>query len=125
MKVYIDNQVYRVLDEFYDASMRKHITLDYQTIIEKIDRLEKALYDFADFAECFQRQPYRKDWQKAGYRQKIGVNPTISPTKEGKPKVQKCRKCKAKKLVKWQKSRKEIEYKTKPDNLTCVRGYRD
>ncbi len=67
MKVYIDNQVYRVLDEFYDASMRKHITLDYQTIIEKIDRLEKALYDFADFAECFQRQPYRKDWQKAGY----------------------------------------------------------
>lgn len=67
MKVYIDKQVYKVLDEFYEASMRLHITLDYATVIAKIDRLEDAMYQFAEFAECFQRQPYRKDWQNAGY----------------------------------------------------------
>ena len=48
MKVYIDKQVYQVLDEFYDASMRNHITLDYPTVIAKIDRLEQAMYDFAE-----------------------------------------------------------------------------
>ena len=67
MKVFIDNRVYQVLDEFYDASMRRHITLDYATVLAKIDRLEKAMYGFADFAECFHRQPYKRDWQDAGY----------------------------------------------------------
>ena len=69
MIVYIDEIVYNVLDEFYDASMRKHPSLDYQTVIAKIDRLEKALYDFADYAEMFHGGPYRRDWREAGYNQ--------------------------------------------------------
>ena len=48
MKIYIDKLVYKVLDEFYDASMKNHITLDYPTVVAKIDRLEQAMYDFAD-----------------------------------------------------------------------------
>lgn len=35
----------------------------------KIDRLEKALYDFADYAEMFHGEPYRRDWREAGYNQ--------------------------------------------------------
>ena len=69
MKVYIDKVVYQVLDEFYDASMRNHITLDYPTIIAKIDRLEQAMYDFASEADKVNHVPYRKDWQTAGYRE--------------------------------------------------------
>lgn len=71
MKVYIDKQVYRVLDEFYDASMKKHITLDYPTVLAKIDRLEQAMYDFASIAGKIHVLPYRKDWQAAGYYELI------------------------------------------------------
>lgn len=69
MKVYIGDLVYKELDDFYDASMKNHITLDYPIVSEKIDRLEKALYDFAPYAEILNNIPYRKDWQKAGYRE--------------------------------------------------------
>ena len=67
MIVYIDNLVYQVLDEFYDASMKAHVTLDYATVLAKIDRLEEAMYGFAASAEKMHREPYRKDWQAAGY----------------------------------------------------------
>lgn len=66
MKVYIDNKVYQVLDTFYEESMKKHVTLDLETVLAKIDRLEKAMYDFAAVAEIVQKKPYRKDWKAAG-----------------------------------------------------------
>ena len=67
MMVYIDKKVYAVLDSFYEVSMRTHITLDYATVVAKIDRLEKAMYDFASYAEIFHRPPYKREWQEAGY----------------------------------------------------------
>lgn len=67
MIVYVDDKVYDVLDHFYEVSMRKHITLDYQTVLNKIDRMEQAMHDFAEYAESFHRTPYRRDWQEAGY----------------------------------------------------------
>ena len=67
MKVYIDKQVYQVLDAFYDASMKKHITLDLPTVLAKIDRLEQAMYNFAPYAGKITNLPYRKDWQAKGY----------------------------------------------------------
>lgn len=67
MRVHIDRHVYQVLDEFYEASMRKHITLDLQTVLAKIDRLEQAMYEHAAIAGMAGKTPYRKDWQQAGY----------------------------------------------------------
>lgn len=67
--VHIDNWVYQVLDEFYDASMKKYITLDYPTVKAKIDRLEAAMYNFADKAESVHTEPYRRDWTAAGYKE--------------------------------------------------------
>ena len=59
--MYIDKMVYQVLDEFYDVSMKKHIALDYPTVVAKIDRLEKAMYDFADKAAMVvHAEPYRR-----------------------------------------------------------------
>ncbi len=69
MKVFIDKHVYQVLNDFYDESMKKHITLDYPTVLAKIDRLEHAMYDFAAIAGKMNIQPYRKDWQTAGYKE--------------------------------------------------------
>lgn len=67
MKVYIDNKVYEVLDNFYDVSMRNHISLDYPIVIAKINRLEKAMRDFAEYAEIFHINPYKREWQEAGF----------------------------------------------------------
>ena len=67
MRVYVDQQVYDVMEQFYDISMRIHPTLDYETVIAKIDRLEHALEDFANYAELLHKKPYRKDWRDAGY----------------------------------------------------------
>ena len=58
-----------MFDDFYDASMKKHLTLDLATVLAKIDRLEQAMYDFADKAEKVRTRPYRKDWQEAGYKE--------------------------------------------------------
>ena len=69
MIVYISDMVYKVLDEFYDASMKKYVTLDYNTVVAKIDRLEKAMYEFSSIAQKMHAKPYRKDWQIAGYRE--------------------------------------------------------
>ena len=67
MIVYIDQKVYDVLDRFYEVSMQNHVALNYQTVIAKIDRLEQAMNEFAEYAEVFHREPYRNDWRKAGY----------------------------------------------------------
>ena len=61
MRVYIDDIVYGVLDEFYDASMKKYITLDYPTVKAKIDRLEAAMYNFADKDMYQDKKQYYKD----------------------------------------------------------------
>lgn len=67
MKVYIDSRVYQVLQDFYDKSIDRHPALDYETVIRKTIRLEQAMYDFAEYAEIFHTQPYRKDWHLKGY----------------------------------------------------------
>ena len=67
MRIYIDNRVYDELDRFYTISMQIHASLDYDTVVAKIDRLEKALTEFADYAEIFHKHPYRHDWDQLGY----------------------------------------------------------
>ena len=67
--MHIDNLVYKVLDEFYTASMKKYITLDYPTVMAKIDRLEASMYDFANKVESVHVVPYRRDWREAGYNE--------------------------------------------------------
>ena len=67
MKVVIDSKVFAVLDDFYDKSMKAHTTLSLSECLNKMDRLEAAMLDFADYAEIFHTEPYRKDWQEAGF----------------------------------------------------------
>ena len=67
MIVYIDEIVYNVLDEFYDASMRKHPSLDYQTVIAKIDRLEKHCMISLIMPKCSMESPI----EEIGARQDI------------------------------------------------------
>lgn len=67
MRVYIDNRVYEVMQDFYDQSMDIHPSLDYETVVQKTIRLEKAMYNFAKHAFIFRKEPYRNDWREKGY----------------------------------------------------------
>ena len=67
MKVYIENQVVETLWDFYLKSLAIHPALDYPTIINKIDRLENALLDFATYAEVLHHEPYILGWKDKGY----------------------------------------------------------
>lgn len=67
MRVYIESRVYEVMRDFYDISIDLHPSLDYETVIRKIIRLEQAMYDFAKHARIFHKEPYRRDWKEKGY----------------------------------------------------------
>ncbi len=67
MKVYIDNHVIDVMWSFYEKSIQLHPALDYMTVINKIDRLEKAMLEFSAFADAFHKEPYLSRWRDAGY----------------------------------------------------------
>ena len=67
MKTYVDNHVFDVMWEFYEKSLELHPALDYATVINKINRLEKALYEFSAYADIFHREPYLPQWRDAGY----------------------------------------------------------
>ena len=67
MRVYIDHHVFDVMWDFYEKSLAKYPTLDYPTVIKKMNRLEKAMLDFAKYAEAFHHEPYKKSWQDKGY----------------------------------------------------------
>lgn len=67
MIVVIDQKVFDILNEFYTVSCRIHATLGIEECLAKIDRLEKAMRRFADYAEIFHKEPYRNDWRDLGY----------------------------------------------------------
>ena len=67
MRVVIDRKVYDVLKEFYTISCRIHLSLEYSTCIAKMKRLERAMFEFANYAEILHKEPYRNDWRELGY----------------------------------------------------------
>ncbi len=67
MKVVIDPKVYDTLKEFYVVSCRVHFSLEYSTCVAKMKRLERAMFDFSNYAEILHKTPYREDWRAMGY----------------------------------------------------------
>ena len=69
MKVVIEPRVYDVMYDFYALSCRIHLSLKLSTCLAKIERLERAMKMFADYAEVMHKQPYRNDWKELGYKE--------------------------------------------------------
>ena len=63
MRVVIDQKVYDVLKDFYTISCRINLSLEYSTCIAKMKRLERAMFEFANYAEILHKEPYRNDWR--------------------------------------------------------------
>ena len=45
MRIIIDEKVHQSIEDFYRAAMKKHITLSFQTVEDKKNRLYDAIED--------------------------------------------------------------------------------
>ena len=71
MRVFIDKEVHRQIESFYEAAMAHHITLDEATVIKKIDRLYDALESLGTYAEIYPIARLKSDWISKGYQEFI------------------------------------------------------
>lgn len=68
MRVIVRDKVYEALDEFYAASMKKHPTLDLQTVLDKEERLFNALQTLGETYYLYNEPRYILDWIRKGYK---------------------------------------------------------
>lgn len=71
MEVFIDNQVYQVLDEFYTNALLNHPTLDEITVMNKIYRLHRTLDLLGKYAPSLPIARLKAEWVIQGYREYI------------------------------------------------------
>lgn len=67
MKVLISPQVHRVIENFYEIALQKHITLDEVTAYNKMNRLYDALESLSRYARIHPKARLKKEWIKNGY----------------------------------------------------------
>lgn len=71
LAVYIDHQVHEKLEQFYEISMRLHITLDEATVICKLQRIYDALEKLGRYACSCPQARLLPEWIAAGYQEYI------------------------------------------------------
>lgn len=67
MRVIVQDRVYKALDQFYEASMENHPTLDLQTVLNKEDRLYTALQTLGENYYLYHEPRYILNWIRLGY----------------------------------------------------------
>ena len=67
MRVIVQEKVYQALNEFYVAAIKKHPTLDLQTVLNKEERLFNALQTLGDTYFLYHEPRYILDWIRKGY----------------------------------------------------------
>ena len=68
MRVIVRDKVYEALDEFYAVSMKRHPTLDLQTVLNKENRLFEALQSLGENYFLCREPRYILDWRRKGYK---------------------------------------------------------
>lgn len=71
MKVFIDKKVHLQIEEFYEAAIAHHITLDEATVLKKIDRLYDAMESLGTYANIYPIARLNADWISKGYQEFI------------------------------------------------------
>lgn len=71
MLVVIENQVHNVIEDFYEKSLLRHVTLDEETVRRKKKRLYDALEELGRFPYIYPLARYRHDWKSKNYREYI------------------------------------------------------
>lgn len=71
MRVIIDNEVHLAIEDFYRAAMVKHITLSFQTVEDKKNRLYDAIEDLRFNHRIYPKARLKQDWIDAGWQEFI------------------------------------------------------
>lgn len=71
MRIIIDNEVHLVIENFYRAAMSRHITLGYQTVEDKKNRLYDAIEDLRYNHRIYPKARLKQDWIDAGWQEFI------------------------------------------------------
>lgn len=67
MRVIVKDTVYQAVEAFYAAAMVKHPTLDIQTVLNKEERLYRALQTLGQTYYLWKESCYVLDWKRKGY----------------------------------------------------------
>lgn len=67
MRVIVRDKVYEALDDFYAASLKKHPSLDLQTVLDKEERMFQALQTLGEDYYLYHEPRYVLDWIQKGY----------------------------------------------------------
>lgn len=71
MRIIIDNEVHQSIENFYRAAMLNHITLSYQTVEDKKNRLYDAIEDLRYNHRIYSKARLKQDWIDAGWQEFI------------------------------------------------------
>lgn len=71
MKVFIDQEVYDSIEDFYRATLELHPSLDEVTVLKKINRLFESLEDLGKYPRVYAPARYKQSWIDLGYREFI------------------------------------------------------
>lgn len=67
MRVLVRDKVYDEVERFYVAAMENHPTLDLQTVLNKEERLFRALQRLGETYFLYGEPRYIQEWKDAGY----------------------------------------------------------
>lgn len=71
MRVIIDNEVHLAIEDFYRAAMVRHITLSFQTVEDKKNRLYDAIEDLRFNHRIYPKARLKQGWIDAGWQEFI------------------------------------------------------
>ena len=68
MKVIVDDNVVKAIDEFYIAAMNRHVSLSEETVLAKKKRLLASLESLKDYYFIYPKARLKDEWIKNNWR---------------------------------------------------------
>lgn len=67
MRVIVKDTVYQAVEEFYEAAMENHPSLDIRTVLKKEERMYRALQSLGRTYYLYQAPHFIQEWKDKGY----------------------------------------------------------
>lgn len=71
MRIIIDDEVHQAIEDFYRAAMVNHITLSFETVENKKNRLFDAIEDLRYNHRIYPKARLKQEWIEAGWQEFI------------------------------------------------------
>lgn len=71
MRIIIDETVHLSIEDFYRAAMHNHITLTFETVENKKNRLYDSIADLRFYHKIYPKAYMKQEWADAGWQEFI------------------------------------------------------